>query len=70
MPENVPTSNETGVPLNIVEQDGSEFLADRLLLFVLDDFDASLLADLVAPIGGTIVGFVGPGVWQVAIPEV
>ena len=70
VPENVPTSNETGVPLNIVEQDGSEFLADRLLLFVVDDFDASLLADLVAPIGGTIVGFVGPGVWQVAIPEV
>ena len=66
----LPTSTESGVELNIVSDGGSEFLADRLIIIVADDFDPAGLASSVAPIDGTIVGFVGPGVWQVAVPAV
>ena len=66
----LPTSSESGVELNIVSDGGSEFLADRLIIIVADDFDTAYLPSSVAPIDGTIVGFVGPGVWQVAVPAV
>lgn len=66
----LPTTNETGVELNIVTDEGSRFLADRIILIVEDDFDATKLEETVASIDGTIVGFVGPGVWQVAVPPV
>ena len=66
----LPTTNESGVELNIVTDEGTQFLADRIILIVEDDFDTTKLEETVASIGGTIVGFVGPGVWQVAVPAV
>ena len=66
----LPTTVESGVELNIVTDEGTQFLADRIILIVEDDFDTTKLEETVASIGGTIVGFVGPGVWQVAVPAV
>ncbi|KQR11723.1 S8 family serine peptidase [Cellulomonas sp. Leaf334] len=69
-PAGFPTGPEHLAALNVVSSGASSFLADRLVLITADDADPSAVRAVAEAVGGELVGVVGPGAWQLAIPAV